>query len=209
MVERVLSHNLHIASELAAAEDHAGRPALNIASPACQRHIRESLYFYKRYEIPSLENAQHRSVTCVLYIAIDHGDNKQKVALKFMSSKEQFEREKDARHEGGFEDRYVVAILRSHESDTDPVWRSEVKRRNLEGYPDCIVMVAADRDLTTIIASENIAGKDWNQIRHVTLQVVEAIKHMHDRKYVHGDIKPLNVMRFHGRIKLIDFEWLR
>ena len=61
--------------------------AVYIASPLCQRHIKESLYFYRRYEIATIEVPHHKSATCTLHIAIDRANNDQKVALKFMAIK--------------------------------------------------------------------------------------------------------------------------
>jgi hypothetical protein len=109
IVKSVIDEFLHISHEMAHAKDDEGRPglcqlssvsedesiftcrslfsALYIASPLCQKHIKESLYFYRRYEIASIDVPHHKSATCTLHIAIDHGNNDQKVALKFMAIK--------------------------------------------------------------------------------------------------------------------------
>lgn len=59
-------------------------------------------------------------------------------------------------------------------------------------------MTAAERNLQTIISSERISGRDWAQIKIISLQVAESLKHMHEHNTLHGDIKPLNIMRSEG-----------
>ena len=87
IVEGICEEFVHIAKELSLAKDAEDRPALNISCPACQKIIRESLYFLKRYEIASLDIPLHKSSTCTLYIAVDHHNGGQSVALKFMAVK--------------------------------------------------------------------------------------------------------------------------
>jgi len=87
IVKAAIDEFIHISHELARASDEEGRPAMYIASPLCQRHIKEAIYFYRRYEIITVDIPFHISDTCLLYIAIDHSDNDQRVALKFMAVK--------------------------------------------------------------------------------------------------------------------------
>ena len=36
--------------------------------------------------------------------------------------------------------------------------------------------------------------------------MAEALQHMHRNGVMHGDVKPLNIMRCDGRVKLIDLD---
>jgi hypothetical protein len=87
IVKAAIDEFIHISHELARASDEEGRPAMYIASPLCQRHIKEAMYFYRRYEIITMESPHHNSNSCLLHIAIDHSNNDQRVALKFMAVK--------------------------------------------------------------------------------------------------------------------------
>jgi serine/threonine protein kinase len=206
VVELIIQDHLFISSQLAAVKDHAGRPALNIASPACQKSIKEALHFYQRYDIMNPDIPRHRSATCMVHLAIDHGMAGVKVALKFMQQKDQFMRELGTREQVGLGEQYVIKILRWHDSDTDDRFKREIDRRGFTSYPYCIVMPAADRSLTEIISSERVAGRDWQQVKVISSQIAEALKHMHGKKMIHGDIKPLNIMRVGHRMKLIDLD---
>eukprot|EP00597_Dinobryon_sp_UTEXLB2267_P002894 CAMPEP_0170058004 /NCGR_PEP_ID=MMETSP0019_2-20121128/787_1 /TAXON_ID=98059 /ORGANISM="Dinobryon sp., Strain UTEXLB2267" /LENGTH=1211 /DNA_ID=CAMNT_0010262831 /DNA_START=1869 /DNA_END=5504 /DNA_ORIENTATION=- len=206
IVKSAIDEFIHISHELAHAKDDEGRPAVYIASPLCQRHIKESLYFYRRYEIAAIDVPHHKSATCTLHIAIDHGNNDQRVALKFMAVKDQYLIEQEIRRLGDFHEDYVISILRCHDGEIDPAFHQEVVRRGLQKYPYCIVMPAAERNLQTIISAERIAGRDWAQIKTIGNQVAEALQHMHQKGVLHGDVKPLNIMRCDGRVKLIDLD---
>jgi serine/threonine protein kinase len=114
--------------------------------------------------------------------------------------------EQTIRINANFSEQYVINILRCHDGENDPFFQTEIERRGLQKYPYCIVMPAADRNLQNIVSSERIAGRDWVQIRTVASQVAESLHHMHQKGVMHGDVKPLNIMRCDGRIKLIDLD---
>ena len=54
--------------------------------------------------------------------------------------------------------------------------------------------------------SEHIAGRDWDQIKAIAAQIIRCIGHIHSKGIIHGDIKPLNIVRIGGEMKLIDFD---
>eukprot|EP01035_Chromulina_nebulosa_P069311 gene69311-biopygen14977 len=193
-------------SELAQAKDSEGRIAMNIASHTCQRIIKESTYFCKRYEITTLESPVHLSRTCVVHLALDHRHAGEKVALKLMKNFDQYNREVTVRKEACLSNDFTINILRTHDINADNRYEEEIKRRGLDEYLYCIVMPCADRDLNRIITNEHIAGKDWGQIKSIAIEIAKALQHMHNNGVIHGDVKSKNIMRIGHRVKFIDFD---
>lgn len=208
VVSGILSSHSSTSRELAYATDAENRPAINIASPQCQLVLKEFLYFLKRYEfITPVEKPLHKSATCMIVLATDHQTpEKPEIALKLMKNLHQFETEVSVRESIGLEDEFVVSVLRTHRADYDPYYLSDATSKGFETYKYCTVMPAADRNLATIISSERIAGKDWPQIKLATLHIAKALEHVHEKGFIHGDIKPLNIMRIDNKYKLIDFD---
>ena len=172
IVAGILAANPLLLKELATAGDSEGRQAMNIASPRCKRHIQEGLWFLKRYEILTDQQPHHKSETCTVHIAIDHLDGERRVALKFMKNRAEFGREISVRLKGQFDETYVVGILRFHgDDDDDDEIREEVRKKGFTESPYVIVMDAGERTLNDIITKEHIAGRDWEHIRSLFLQV--------------------------------------
>lgn len=61
----VLSLYPFIANQLAAATDKEGRQAVNIASPKCKKAIMKYIYFFKRYEILTLNQPHYQTTTSI------------------------------------------------------------------------------------------------------------------------------------------------
>ena len=101
-------------------------------------------------------------------------------------------------------DKFVVCAIGSYDGVKDPEYLKEANKKGL--YPYCLVMPAGERNLGTVLSHEHIAGRDWPQLKSITSQLTEAVAHMHSKGYVHGDLKPLNVMRMGGRCTLIDLD---
>ena len=202
----VMSKFPSLSVELSNAEDHEGRCAVNIASPKCKRVILQFVHFFRRYEIKSFNRALHISATCTLHLAIDHEDQMRTVALKFMQQRDQFQREIRVRSQGQLSDEFVVNLLRFHDPDEDTDFAMEIKRKGMEEFPYMIVMDAGERNLSDVLAKENIAGRDWDTIRSFSIQIAKCIAHLHGKGFIHGDIKPLNIVRMGGGFKLIDLD---
>lgn len=77
-----------------------------------------------------------------------------------------------------------------------------------DSYPYCLVFPQADRDLVQVMQHElsNANGVNWEYIQQIAKQVASALKNMHSLKIIHGDIRPLNIMRVGHRILLIDLD---
>lgn len=210
VVDMILDSNPNLVKLLSESKDATGRTALNLASPKCEKVIRESLYFLKQYEIVNFEDPEHISATCRLHIARDRKNNDQKVALKFMTDIHQFHREIEVRNNMHLSSEHVINLLAQYsandESLTAAQYRKEIFNRGLLRYPYMIVMPAGTKTLQTVIASEHIAGKEWHKVRDIALELAHDLDHLHMNGVIHGDVKPLNIMRCGTTIKLIDLD---
>jgi serine/threonine protein kinase len=122
-------------------------------------------------------------------LAIDHEDRDRPVALKLMKLRENFDREIASRKDGKFSEDFIVGILRDHDADIDESYRDEVVQKGFELGRYCIVMDAGERNLSDIMEKERIAGVNWELIRVIAQQVIQAVGHMHDNGFIHGDLK--------------------
>jgi hypothetical protein len=50
-------------------------------------------------------------------------------------------------------------------------------------------MPVGERNLTDIMVKEHIAGRDWAEIKVMMTQIGQAVAHMHDNGFIHGDLK--------------------
>ena len=206
LVDKILNKYAFISLELSKATDTEGRSAINIASQLCQRIIKESTYFCKRYEITTYEAPIHLSRTCMVHIALDHRRDGEKVALKLMKNLDQYTREVTVRKEAKLSNEYIITILRSHDIKSSEQYQEDINRYGWDEYLYCIVMPCADRDLNRIITNEHIAGKDWAQIKAIAVQIAQGLQHLHNNGVVHGDVKSKNIVRIDHKVKFIDFD---
>ena len=170
-----------------------------------------------RYRITE-DRPDHQSATCYVYRAVDEKDedsdgNFKRVALKLMRLKSQFVREIAVR-KFDFNSDHVIDIIRTHpeynqiENYPEKITFQEefnenkeigmtLKMLNKKQAEElfCIVMPAADRNMFVAMKQERFAGKNIPEVRHIFTQLAQCILHMHERGVIHGDIKPLNVMR--------------
>ena len=69
-----------------------------------------------------------------------------------------------------------------------------------------LVMPLADRNLFVALKQERWAGKNMEEVRHVFVQLVHCVEHMHEKGVLHADLKTLNIVRTAGQWKLIDLD---
>lgn len=223
VVVAILDAFPHLSYELAMELDENRRTAVSIASPLCQAEIKERSYFMRRYEIINVGKPEHKSATSMVYIAIDHKHSSNatmststsasgkvisvvKRAIKVMSVKDQYNREVEVRKNKDFDTSFVIGILDHFSIDDNSMYATEVIKWGFDGYGYCIIMEAGEKDLETVILREDIAGKDIIAIRSLARDLALALNSLHNCNYIHGDIKPMNVMRIDNHLKLIDLD---
>ena len=207
-IKHVLMAFPSVGPNLAKVEDKEGREAVHIASPKCKKAILSCIYFYRRYEIITLSQPHYQTKTSLVHLAIDHESNEvnKMVALKFMRHRDHFLRETEVRSAGGFNDEFVINAIRVHDSDKDPRFREEIYAKGVTQFPYCLVMPVGERNLGDVMVKEHIAGRDWAEIKVMMTQIGACVAHMHEKGFIHGDLKPLNIMRVAAKMKLIDLD---
>jgi len=184
--------------------DDEGRTALEAASKPMKEVMEGVLNWHGRYRVNDLR-PEHASATCLVFKGLDlHPPAGQPVpmpvALKLMRSKLQFRRELDARTQG-FSPDFVVDVVRSHPDadalagapDEVEIVRTAAQAQALskaqaERY-FLLAMPLAERNLFVALKSESWAGHDLDEVRHVFVQLVHGVEHVHSRGWLHADIK--------------------
>jgi serine/threonine protein kinase len=214
IVDQFLKANAALVDSLANVTDANGKTALACSSVRCGETIQRNMYFMGRYEFLSpIAQPHHRSVTCSVYLAIDHDhqqestNSKARVALKLMKNADQFLREIEVRKKGSFNSSAVVQIYRTYDSKQDPLFVSECERKGILNYAYCIVMPAADRSLKDVIEKEfNQYSSNLHTLHGYISDILHCVDEMHRHGYIHGDIKPLNICRVGQQLRLIDLD---
>ena len=184
----ILDRYIDRISTLMSAKDSLGRKVIDAATPKYKVAMFERSYLFGRYEIRD-GPAEHESETCKVFLARDHKDGGRNVALKFICNRDHFEREINVRQKCSFDDKYVITTLRLHDGDDEKnlMLGDEAQRKGYYRY--CLVMPAAERNLGTVLVHERIARRGWDQLRSISRQLIEALNHVHEKGYIHGDVK--------------------
>eukprot|EP00797_Seminavis_robusta_P006160 Sro140_g065480.1 Inherit from NOG: surface antigen (1094) ;mRNA; r:51836-55117 len=133
-----------------------------------------------------------------------------KVAIKFMKDKTQFQKETDGRDD--LDTKYVVGVICKHDgieinntdlNDTLEPYILGVPTEERMKYSNVVVMPFGDRNLDSIYRCER---PDLNAARVIMKQVGDALNYLHGRGIIHGDLKMASVIRSSGRYKLIDLD---
>ena len=219
MVEALVSSH----PTLAAAKDADGRAAVDVASKPMKLIMQSVLLWHGRYRITE-PRPEHISATCFVFKAVDeHTIDKEtsqpmKVALKLMRLKDQFQREISTRAKE-LNKEHVMHILQTHPevgSSTFDSWPDEVMDIEADATGQLtktnaeklflLVMPLADRNLFVALKQERWAGKNMEEVRHVFVQLLHCVEHMHEKGVLHADLKTLNIVRTAGQWKLIDLD---
>ena len=219
MVEAMVSSH----PALAAAKDVDGRAAVDVASKPMKLIMQSVLLWHGRYRITE-PRPEHISATCFVFKAVDeHIIDKEtgqpiKVALKLMRLKDQFQREISTRTKD-FDQEHVMALLQTYPEvgsstfdslpdevvDVEADATGQLTKANAEKL-FLLVMPLADRNLFVALKQERWAGKNMEEVRHVFVQLVHCVEHMHEKGILHADLKTLNIVRTAGQWKLIDLD---
>jgi serine/threonine protein kinase/ankyrin repeat protein len=203
--------------ELIYKEFEDGHSTLSLANPMNKEAIKATNLWFKNYKLVEPQPI-HTSATCFVYKAIsrrskkpvrggDSGD--EYVALKLMGNKAQFLRECNARA-NEFHDHFVVnytALYPEKEEDIDA--KEDVEEFDSWGRSGepltkqqaeqcfCLVMPLASRNLFVSLKQDNFfASKDnLDYVRNVFSKIVECVEHLHIKGVLHGDLKPLNIVK--------------
>lgn len=85
-----------------------------------------------------------------------------------------------------------------------PDFAAQAAKIGLRGHPHGIVMEAADRNLAVIKLQER---PTLPKILELVQQVACKLRHFHERGLIHGDLKPLNIVRtMAGEFMIIDYD---
>ena len=156
--------------------------------PRCKRALLRRINFFVRYELKK-QAPLHASNRSIVLLAHDHDDENRLVALKLMRSRLHFDREVALRSNAALTAEHVLPGLRHHDGSADSFFLAEVKRKGFEGFPYCLAMDAAERDLLGVILHEHISGRDWDKISEIADQVLRSLNHIHTIGLIHGDVK--------------------
>ena len=160
------------------------------------------------------------SSTCFVFKATDERNrdaqgNPSKVALKFMRIKDQFIREVRTRN-SNFSADCVVPVLATYPSvtlamseyeDVQEVYEAgNILNKAMAEKFFLVVLPLAERNMFVALKQERFAGRDFIEIVHVFVQLIRCVEEMHSKGFLHGDIKPLNIVRIDSAWKLIDLD---
>lgn len=198
--------------------DEWDRHIADLAVPEITTVFREVFLWFGRYRKVETR-AEHQSSSCYVFKVIDELDGGKRVALKLMRNRDQFLREVKIRQEAALHAEFIIPVLRSHPEISDienieqmmippeeeSIDSSQLTKASVEKM-FCIVMPLAERNLFVASKQERFAGKDWSTVKAICSQLLQATDHLHGNGIIHGDIKPLNIVRENGRWRLIDLD---
>jgi serine/threonine protein kinase len=140
------------------------------------------------------------AANCQLFVD-PRPDEPEQVVLKLMRNKEQYDREIQQRKR--LDPSACVPVM-FHSADAPAMWEAGVTQRGYPEYKYGIVMPAAERNMLVVLVQERVT---FTGIRSMLCSVAKCLQHMHSMGKVHGDLKPLNVVRtYDDKFKLIDFD---
>ena len=207
--DRYYSDQPEICRQLAYSKDEMGRAAISVVHENTRKLVNSYLLFMGRFDMKQ-GPPEHTSATCIVIIASDHNSQKKRVALKFMKHSSGYQREITSR--AGIDNIHVLPIddhfSADGSSESDVLFTSSLERAPfLKDYRYLLVMPASDRSLSAIILHEHICACDWPKIKQILRDICLCLAAVHSQGKIHGDIKPLNVMRLSsGQMSLIDMD---
>jgi ankyrin repeat protein/serine/threonine protein kinase len=203
---RVIRNNHALMQTLANDLNEDRQRLADIASKPCRQAISDLLHFCGRYDLAS-SKPEYESASCILFLARDIETNKQ-VAIKLMNDKDNFTQELESRRrlDPAVSSEFILPVISVLKAEENSPLYGELERRNYSEYKYGIIMPAAKRNLHQILAAENLSKK-LTEVRRLFEDLVRCVDHIHSRGFIHGDIKPLNIMKnAEDRLILIDLD---
>jgi ankyrin repeat protein len=219
-VESVISSAIQRFPKLLFAKDSVGRMTNAIATDKNKAIINSYFLWHGKYR-PTQTKPEHCSATSFVFKAVDlseideNGEPKS-VAIKLMRFKSHFLKEIRSREEHQLNNDTIIQVIehfpREENIDSAPedagiveVSGSAISKSEAESL-FCIVMTLADRNMFVSFKQERFAGRDYSMVREIFRQLTVCTQYLHERGVLHGDIKPLNIMRVDSFWKLIDLD---
>ena len=195
--------------------DAENRPAIEKSTNACRLRILEALYFLARFELPHHVEPHHKSATCAVLFAREHGTERAArgsgptdVALKFMRHRDQFERELRVRgwsenaiaaaegatgstfdtNAGGrvsVDQNLVVPVLRAYKLSEGA--REDAESRGLAGGAGYCYLLVMKRAEQDLSAFIEHGSPSVEAARSVAKELGGCLQHMHECGLVHGE----------------------
>lgn len=225
------SQILEAQSNLLTTKDSRGQTPGDVAMKCEDSRALEqllSVVVYGSYQLPEPDETMYRSATSVVMRCRDlSAETSQSdrgfTVLKMISSRDSFLREISSRKTLASVSDSIVPVLSATTLDAAAVLtigaftvRSAASELNagrrcghamekqlMDEYPYAVCMPLADRSLSEILQSEQLAQNPLENLRFPLRALCTCIKAFHDNGVVHGDIKPKNVARQCGSLKLI------
>ncbi|KAF0700107.1 hypothetical protein As57867_009302, partial [Aphanomyces stellatus] len=165
---------------------------------------RDAEAWRKEFQIWDKDRNGTMSEVEFLHYCRQYFGGKIKVAMKFMRNADEHERESESRK--GLAADFVLPTLPT--LDQNVFWKHVKKLKindelDMTEYPHVLVMPAANRSLEDIHLKERPSDA---KVRSMLYEVAVALKHLHEKNRVHGDLKKLNVLRVQSALKLIDLD---
>jgi serine/threonine protein kinase len=132
--------------------------------------------------------------------------NAPKVALKFMCNVDQFSCELKTHQSAAFDDTLVIGVIDSFNGDDDEAFREDAAWKGFGEYPYCLVMKGAEGNYQRVVQQQHIAGENWDAIKYALKELVHCLQHVHGKGYMHGDLKPMNMLVVNRDVLLTDFD---
>jgi serine/threonine protein kinase len=220
-IESRVAHYMSKFNILGYARDEHGRIAVNVATQVNRVAIQSEYLWHGRYRI--LESRpQHVSKTCLVYRGVDEEDlneigDPKPIALKLMVHKTHFHKELTARQHD-FDSGFIMDISNHFPDSSESSYASmpEVCGFDIENVIRmtklqaeqlyCVALPYAERNMFVAMKQERFAGSNMDEVAHVFSQIVKCVEHMHSFGLIHGDLKPLNIVRVGAHWKLIDLD---
>jgi ankyrin repeat protein/serine/threonine protein kinase len=218
----VLSTAIQSFPQLINAKDSMGRIANEVATEKNRSLINSFFLWYGTYR-PTQSKAEHCSSTTYVFKGMDESvldtnGNYQPVAIKLMRYKSHFLKEITSRKANQIDDEFVVQVLAHYPPTMEEAdnWPEDIGHNDFgqefsitKSQAEkmfCVVMTLADRNMFVSLKQERFAGRNFEVVREIFRQLARCTQHLHSHGILHGDIKPLNIMRIESTWKLIDLD---